>query len=118
MGYDEQDALIEELSESIRVDGKVTDDGVKTLFVKKNELNDSVEGTSYEFDEFFAESICEWVGDNLDDAKADFLLELIDSKDGSADDAEDALLEVISEAVDLEETVVCDKFKEHFEGYF
>lgn len=85
---------------------------------KKNAIADEDEQTSYEFDEFFAEVVSKWAQDGLTDEKAQLLLNLIDSADGSVDDSEDAMLEELSMAeltgVDISE-ILKDKFPDYFE---
>lgn len=69
-------------------------------------------------DEFFAEVVSKWAQDGLTDEKAQLLLNLIDSADGSVDDSEDAMLEELSMAeltgVDISE-ILKDKFPDYFE---
>ena len=98
--------------------GTITDEDIKELFAKKNAIADEDEQTSYEFDEFFAEVVSKWAQDGLTDEKAQLLLNLIDSADGSVDDSEDAMLEELSMAeltgVDISE-ILKDKFPDYFE---
>ena len=114
MTFDEQDSLIESLNAAYDKAGTITDEDIKELFAKKNED----EQTSYEFDEFFAEVVSKWAQDGLTDEKAQLLLNLIDSADGSVDDSEDAMLEELSMAeltgVDISE-ILKDKFPDYFE---
>lgn len=116
MNVEQQDALIEELRESMVTDGVITMEGLKLLFDSKNKIIEE-STTTIEFDDFFADTILEWVGDELDEAKADILIELMSD---DIDDSEDALLEYLAESELSEEITICDKFKEHFsdEGYF
>ena len=97
MTFDEQDSLIESLNAAYDKAGTITDED---------------EQTSYEFDEFFAEVV------SKTDEKAQLLLNLIDSADGSVDDSEDAMLEELSMAeltgVDISE-ILKDKFPDYFE---
>ena len=116
MDIEQQDALIEELRESMETDGVITMEGLKVLFDNKNKIME--EGTTtIEFDDFFADTILEWVGDELDEAKADTLIQLMSD---DIDDSEDALLEYLADAELSEEITICDKFKDHFsdKGYF
>ena len=98
--------------------GTITDEDIKELFAKKNVIADEDEQTSYEFDEFFAEVVSKWAQDGLTDEKAQLLLNLIDSADGSVDDSEDAMLEELSmtelTGVDISE-ILKDKFPDYFE---
>lgn len=98
MTFDEQDSLIESLNAAYDKAGTITDEDIKELFAKKNAIADEDEQTSYEFDEFFAEVVSKWAQDGLTDEKAQLLLNLIDSADGSVDDSEDAMLEELSMA--------------------
>lgn len=66
MTFDEQDSLIESLNAAYDKAGTITDEDIKELFAKKNVIADE---------------------------KAQLLLNLIDSADGSVDDSEDAMLE-------------------------
>lgn len=76
MDIEQQDALIEELGESMKTDGVITMEGLKLLFDNKNKIME--EGTTtIEFYDFFADTILEWVGDELDEAKADILIQLM-----------------------------------------
>lgn len=116
MTFDEQDSLIESLNAAYDKAGTITDEDIKELFAKKNVITD--EQTSYEFDEFFAEVVSKWAQDGLTDEKAQLLLNLIDSADGSVDDSEDVMLEELSMAeltgVDISE-ILKDKFPDYFE---
>lgn len=118
MTFDEQDSLIESLNAAYDKVGTITDEDIKELFAKKNAIADEDEQTSYEFDEFFAEVVSKWAQDGLTDEKAQLLLNLIDSADGSVDDSEDAMLEELSMAeltgVDISE-ILKDKFPDYFE---
>lgn len=113
MTFDEQDSLIESLNAAYDKAGTITDEDIKELFAKKNVIQ-----TSYEFDEFFAEVVSKWAQDGLTDEKAQLLLNLINSADGSVDDSEDAMLEELSMAeltgVDISE-ILKDKFPDYFE---
>lgn len=71
MTFDEQDSLIESLNAAYDKAGTITDEDIKELFAKKNAIADE---------------------------KAQLLLNLIDSADGSVDDSEDAMLEELSMA--------------------
>ena len=121
MTFDEQDSLIESLNAAYDKAGTITDEDIKELFAKKNAIADEDEQTSYEFDEFFAEVVSKWAQDGLTDEKAQLLLNLIDSADGSVDDSEDAMLEELSMAeltgVDISE-ILKDKFPDYFESFF
>lgn len=114
MTFDEQDSLIESLNAAYDKAGTITDEDIKELFAKKNVIADEDEQTSYEFDEFFAEVVSKWAQDGLTDEKAQLLLNLIGSVDGS----EDAMLEELSMAeltgVDISE-ILKDKFPDYFE---
>lgn len=114
MTFDEQDSLIESLNAAYDKAGTITDEDIKELFAKKNVIADEDEQTSYEFDEFFAEVVSKWAQDGLTDEKAQLLLNLIDSADGSVD----AMLEELSMAeltgVDISE-ILKDKFPDYFE---
>lgn len=114
MTFDEQDSLIESLNAAYDKAGTITDEDIKELFAKKNAIADEDEQTSYEFDEFFAEVVSKWAQDGLTDEKAQLLLNLIDSADGT----EDAMLEELSMAeltgVDISE-ILKDKFPDYFE---
>ena len=118
MTFDEQDSLIESLNAAYDKAGTITDEDIKELFAKKNAIADEDEQTSYEFDEFFAEVVSKWAQDGLTDEKAQLLLNLIDSADGSVDDSEAAMLEELSMAeltgVDISE-ILKDKFPDYFE---
>lgn len=97
MTFDEQDSLIESLNAAYDKAGTITDEDIKELFAKKNAIADEDEQT---------------------DEKAQLLLNLIDSADGSVDDSEDAMLEELSMAeltgVDISE-ILKDKFPDYFE---
>lgn len=118
MDFDEQDSFIESLRKAFDEAGTITDNDIRCLFAKKNHLADEPDGTSYEFDDFFSETICEWAENGLTDEKATLLLELINSEDGCVDDSEDALLEELA-MLELTGTevsgIIKDKFPEYFE---
>lgn len=91
MNYKEQSQLVTVLRDKFKE--PISDDVIKELFDKKNEIAASDVGTSLEFDDFFVEVIVSWIGTDLTSQKANLLIELINSDNGAVDDSEDALLE-------------------------
>lgn len=96
MNYKEQSQLVTVLRDKFKE--PISDDVIKELFDKKNEIAASDVGTSLEFDDFFVEVIVSWIGTDLTSQKANLLIELINSDNG----AEDALLEELAVCEDLD----------------
>lgn len=118
MTHEDQDGLIADLEAALYESGNVTEEGIKTLFAKKNELEQAPEGTSGEFDEFFADTILDWAGEKLDESKSALLISLIDPSKESFDDSEDAVIGAIADEFNAEEMQVDESFIEAFSEYF
>lgn len=104
MNFKEQSQLVTVLRDKFKE--PISDDVIKELFDKKNEIAASDVGTSLEFDDFFVEVIVSWIGTDLTSQKANFLIELINSDNG----AEDALLEELAVCEDLDGLKIDDSF--------
>lgn len=100
MNFKEQSQLVTVLRDKFKE--PISDDVIKELFDKKNEIAASDVGTSLEFDDFFVEVIVSWIGTDLTSQKANLLIELINSDNGAVDDSEDALLEELAVCEDLD----------------
>lgn len=83
MNYKEQSQLVTVLRDKFKE--PISDDVIKELFDKKNEIAASDVGTSLEFDDFFVEVIVSWIGTDLTSQKANLLIELINSDNGAVD---------------------------------
>lgn len=112
MNFKEQSQLVTVLRDKFK--GPISDDVIKELFDKKNEIAASDVGTSLEFDDFFVEVIVSWIGTDLTSQKANLLIELINSDNG----AEDALLEELAVCEDLDGLKIDDSFRNKFPDYF
>ena len=90
----------QELRDKIFEDGEVDKEEAEALF----ELNDKAEEKCPEFKDLFVDGIKGYIlaDDELDDDEAEFLKEHI-LKDGQIDENEKALLEALSEEVELPE---------------
>ena len=60
MNFKEQSQLVTVLRDKFKE--PISDDVIKELFDKKNEIAASDVGTSLEFDDFFVEVIVSWIG--------------------------------------------------------
>lgn len=116
MNFKEQSQLVTVLRDKFKE--PISDDVIKELFDKKNEIAASDVGTSLEFDDFFVEVIVSWIGADLTSQKANLLIELINSDNGAVDDSEDALLEELAACEDLEGLKIDDSFRNKFPDYF
>lgn len=116
MNYKEQSQLVTVLRDKFKE--PISDDVIKELFDKKNEIAASDVGTSFEFDDFFVEVIVSWIGTDLTSQKANLLIELINSDNGAVDDSEDALLEELAVCEDLDGLKIDDSFRNKFPDYF
>ena len=116
MNYKEQSQLVTVLRDKFKE--PISDDVIKELFDKKNEIAASDVGTSLEFDDFFVEVIVSWIGTDLTSQKANLLIELINSDNGAVDDSEDALLEELAVCEDLDGLKIDDSFRNKFPDYF
>nr|DAT50407.1 MAG TPA: hypothetical protein [Caudoviricetes sp.] len=112
MNFEEQSQLVTVLRDKFKE--PISDDVIKELFDKKNEIAASDVGTSLEFDDFFVEVIVSWIGTDLTSQKANLLIELINSDNG----AEDALLEELAVCEDLDGLKIDDSFRNKFPDYF
>lgn len=112
MNFKEQSQLVTVLRD--KFEEPISDDVIKELFDKKNEIAASDVGTSLEFDDFFVEVIVSWIGTDLTSQKANLLIELINSDNG----AEDALLEELAVCEDLDGLKIDDSFRNKFPDYF
>lgn len=112
MNYKEQSQLVTVLRDKFKE--PISDDVIKELFDKKNEIAASDVGTSLEFDDFFVEVIVSWIGTDLTSQKANLLIELINSDN----DSEDALLEELAVCEDLDGLKIDDSFRNKFPDYF
>lgn len=113
MNFKEQSQLVTVLRDKFKE--PISDDVIKELFDKKNEIAASDVGTSLEFDDFFVEVIVSWIGTDLTSQKANLLIELINFDNGAVDDSEDALLAVCE---DLDGLKIDDSFRNKFPDYF
>lgn len=116
MNFKEQSQLVTVLRDKFKE--PISDDVIKELFDKKNEIAASDVGTSLEFDDFFVEVIVSWIGTDLTSQKANLLIELINSDNGAVDDSEDALLEELAVCEDLDRLKIDDSFRNKFPDYF
>lgn len=116
MNFKEQSQLVTVLRD--RFKEPISDDVIKELFDKKNEIAASDVGISLEFGDFFVEVIVSWIGTDLTSQKANLLIELINSDNGAVDDSEDALLEELAVCEDLDGLKIDDSFRNKFPGYF
>lgn len=116
MNYKEQSQLVTVLRDKFKE--PISDDVIKELFDKKNEIAASDVGTSLEFDDFFVEVIVSWIGTDLTSQKANLLIELINSDNGAVDDSEDALLEELAVCEDLDGLKIDYSFRNKFPDYF
>lgn len=116
MNFKEQSQLVTVLRDKFKE--PISDDVIKELFDKKNEIAVSDVGTSLEFDDFFVEVIVSWIGTDLTSQKANLLIELINSDNGAVDDSEDALLEELAVCEDLDGLKIDDSFRNKFPDYF
>lgn len=117
MNFKEQSQLVTVLRDKFKE--PISDDVIKELFDKKNEIAASDVGTSLEFDDFFVEVIVSWIGTDLTSQKANLLIELINSDNGAVDDdSEDALLEELAVCEDLDGLKIDDSFRNKFPDYF
>lgn len=116
MNFKEQSQLVTVLRDKFKE--PISDDVIKELFDKKNEIAASDVGTSLEFDDFFVEVIVSWIGTDLTSQKANLLIELINSDNGAVDDSEDALLEELAFCEDLDGLKIYDSFRNKFPDYF
>lgn len=116
MNFKEQSQLVTVLRDKFKE--PISDDVIKELFDKKNEIAASDVGTSLEFDDFFVEVIVSWIGTDLTSQKANLLIELINSDNGAVDDSEDALLEELAVCEDLDGLKIGDSFRNKFPDYF
>ena len=112
MNYKEQSQLVTVLRDKFKE--PISDDVIKELFDKKNEIAASDVGTSLEFDDFFVEVIVSWIGTDLTSQKANLLIELIHSDNGAVD----ALLEELAVCEDLDGLKIDDSFRNKFPDYF
>ena len=116
MNFKEQSQLVTVLRDKFKE--PISDDVIKELFDKKNEIAASDVGTSLEFDDLFVEVIVSWSGSDLTSQKANLLIELINSDNGAVDDSEDALLEELAVCEDLDGLKIDDSFRNKFPDYF
>lgn len=116
MNFKEQSQLVTVLRDKFKE--PISDDVIKELFDKKNEIAASDVGTSLEFDDFFVEVIVSWIGTDLTSQKTNLLIELINSDNGAVDDSEDALLEELAVCEDLDGLKIDDSFRNKFPDYF
>lgn len=116
MNFKEQSQLVTVLRDKFKE--PISDDVIKELFDKKNEIAASDVGTSLEFDDFFVEVIVSWIGTDLTSQKANLLIELINSDNGAVDDSEDALLEELAVCECLGGLKIDDSFQNKFPDYF
>lgn len=116
MNFKEQSQLVTVLRDKFKE--PISDDVIKELFDKKNEIAASDVGTSLEFDDFFVEVIVSWIGTDLTSQKANLLIELINSDNGAVDDSKDALLEELAVCEDLDGLKIDDSFRNKFPDYF
>lgn len=116
MNFKEQSQLVTVLRDKFKE--PISDDVIKELFDKKNEIAASDVGTSLEFDDFFVEVIVSWIGTDLTSQKANLLIELINSDNGAVDDSEDAFLEELAVCEDLDGLKIDDSFRNKFPDYF
>ena len=116
MNFKEQSQLVTVLRDKFKE--PISDDVIKELFDKKNEIAASDVGTSLEFDDFFVEVIVSWIGTDLTSQKANLLIELINSDNGAVDDSEDALLEELAVCEDLDGLKLDASFRNKFPDYF
>lgn len=116
MNFKEQSQLVTVLRDKFKE--PISDDVIKELFDKKNEIAASDVGTSLEFDDFFVEVIVSWIGTDLTSQKANLLIELINSDNGAVDDSEDALLEELAVCEDLDGLKIDYSFRNKFPDYF
>ena len=116
MNFKEQSQLVTVLRDKFKE--PISDDVIKELFDKKNEIAASDVGTSLEFADFFVEVIVSWIGTDLTSQKANLLIELINSDNGAVDDSEDALLEGLAVCEDLDGLKIDDSFRNKFPDYF
>lgn len=116
MNFKEQSQLVTVLRDKFKE--PISDDVIKELFDKKNEIAASDVGTFLEFDDFFVEVIVSWIGTDLTSQKANLLIELINSDNGAVDDSEDALLEELAVCEDLDGLKIDDSFRNKFPDYF
>lgn len=116
MNFKEQSQLVTVLRDKFKE--PISDDVIKELFDKKNEIAAFDVGTSLEFDDFFVEVIVSWIGTDLTSQKANLLIELINSDNGAVDDSEDALLEELAVCEDLDGLKIDDSFRNKFPDYF
>ena len=116
MNFKEQSQLVTVLRDKFKE--PISDDVIKELFDKKNEIAASDVGTSLELDDFFVEVIVSWIGTDLTSQKANLLIELINSDNGAVDDSEDALLEELAVCEDLGGLKIDDSFRNKFPDYF
>lgn len=116
MNFKEQSQLVTVLRDKFKE--PISDDVIKELFDKKNEIAASDVGTSLEFDDFFVEVIVSWIGTDLTSQKANLLIELINFDNGAVDDSEDALLEELAVCEDLDGLKIDDSFRNKFPDYF
>lgn len=116
MNFKEQSQLVTVLRDKFKE--PISDDVIKELFDKKNEIAASDVGTSLEFDDFFVEVIVSWIGTDLTSQKANLLIELINSDNGAVDDSEDALLEELAVCEDLDGLKIDDSFRNKFPDCF
>lgn len=116
MNFKEQSQLVTILRDKFKE--PISDDVIKELFDKKNEIAASDVGTSLEFDDFFVEVIVSWIGTDLTSQKANLLIELINSDNGAVDDSEDVLLEELAVCEDLDGLKIDDSFRNKFPDYF
>lgn len=116
MNFKEQSQLVTVLRDKFKE--PISDDVIKELFDKKNEIAASDVGTSLEFDDFFVEVIVSWIGTDLTSQKVNLLIELINSDNGAVDDSEDALLEELAVCEDLDGLKIDDSFRNKFPDHF
>ena len=116
MNFKEQSQLVTVLRDKFKE--PISDDVIKELFDKKNEIAASDVGTSLEFDDFFVEVIVSWIGTDLTSQKENLLIELINSDNGAVDDSEDALLEELAVCEDLDGLKIDDSFRNKFPDHF
>lgn len=116
MNFKEQSQLVTVLRDKFKE--PISDDVIKELFDKKNEIAAPDVGTSLEFDDFFVEVIVSWIGTDLTSQKANLLIELINSDNGAVDDSEDALLEELAVCEDLDGLKIDDSFRNKFPDHF
>ena len=115
MNFKEQSQLVTVLRDKFKE--PISDDVIKELFDKKNEIAASDVGTSLEFDDFFVEVIVSWIGTDLTSQKANLLIELINSDNGAVDDSEDALLEELAVCEDMDGVKIDDSLGNKFPDY-